>query len=136
MYKTADERAVQALHKSTLERKCRVLLKPISSMDLDHWLKKPEPVQFKPKLSPLDEINMELQSYLRQSRYPRRTRVPRRIRSSGRALRKTVCDRSYLESSSSGTESTYKQKRENPDPGKSEPSLARLFAQKLIDLKH
>ena len=87
MYKTADERAVQALHKSTLERKCCVLLKPISSMDRDHWLKNPESVQIKPKLSPLEEINMELQSHLRQSRYPKRTRVPRRIRSSGRALR-------------------------------------------------
>ena len=40
MYKTADERVVQALYKSTLERKCCVLLKPISSMDRDHWLKK------------------------------------------------------------------------------------------------
>ena len=30
----------QSLHKSTPERKCCVLLKPICSMDLNHWLKK------------------------------------------------------------------------------------------------
>ena len=58
------------------------------------------------------------------------------MRSTGRALRKTASDRSYLESSSSGNETTNKQNRVNPDPGKSEPSLARLFAQKLINLKH
>ena len=136
MYKTADERVVQALHKSTLDRKCRVVLKPVSSLDLYHWLNKSALEQPKPKLSPLDEINEELQSHLRQSRYPKRIRVPRRIRSSGRALRKTAQEQSYLESGSSGNESINKWKRENPDPGKREPSLARLFAQKLIDLKH
>ena len=101
-----------------------------------YWLNKSALEQPKPKLSPLDEINEELQSHLRHSRYPRRTRVPRRIRSSGRALRKTARDQSYLESGSSGSESINKRKHENPDPGKREPSSARLFAQKLIDLKH
>ena len=58
------------------------------------------------------------------------------MRSSGRALRKTARDRSYLESSSSGNDTSNKQNRENTDPGKSEPSLAQLFAPKFIDLKH